>query len=383
MHWRPLQLTLVLAGLLLSAACAHVRAGGRTLERGVAPRAGVVAFSPDGERLALVRGGDLVVLGLDGAVEQTLDGLGARQVDWSEVHGLLVIHEVEGEPRLSRIDPASGERTPLPLEGSPDGVRAWGERLAVVDAHLRPMRFGVVGGIDLISVDPAGPGRPRLSHSVSFPTREGDQDFLAGWLHAMPRPGVGSLAVALYKDPPAVPPSCLIVEVDPVAGEPRRLHEAPGQRFTLPLSFSADGGRLAYTDDAGALHLVDLKSGAVSPGPESPARGLAPTFGPRGRWLHLGGWLVDLSASTSRQLLRDAPEALGTFSPDGGHLAVVDARGLHLFTLARDPAPPLEPDAALAAKLATLRGLLRKNLITETDYLERRDGLLRAAGHLP
>jgi Tol biopolymer transport system component len=294
------------------------------------------AFSPDGERIAFRserEGGGIFVMGATGESANRLAGFGYNPA-WSPDGSEIVCSTRSGDDpttrlgvgQLWRIKLATGEKT-MVSEG--DAVQpSWsphGHRIAY---------WGLAKGFaqrDLWTI-PAGGGEPlavTADAAVDWnPVWSPD----GKWLNFFSDRG-GSMN--LWR-----------VEVDEASG---RVLGAPeplttgGAGFRGPMSLSANGQRVAYTERADASNIervrFDRERERAAGPPEPVTRGSLQIdyldLSPDGEWLvfNSGGkqediYVIRTDGSSRRQLTDDEDKDRGPrWSPDGKRIAFYSARG--------------------------------------------------------
>ncbi|MBI5142978.1 MAG: hypothetical protein HZA20_12450 [Nitrospirae bacterium] len=382
--------TFFLLALVISSGCAGVQHRGGVpapLVAGVSARPGAVAWSPDGERLAVIKGGDLVVLDAASGRSSTIGDVDPVFVDWSPGDDLLVVGNDGGKRLLFTMSADLSRRATLKTIDRPDAAM-WisspelpesigtSGSYAVLSAAADESRIGTFVTYRLEYAEEPGNGRIILAHRAYSPERKVPADYLVGWTHNPVRPVHETLLTPRFRKPPAFPPVTLFATVDPVTGEESELFELSGRRFSVPASWSPDGSRLALTDDAGRLIVYATGSGAYPEPAAGEALGLYPSWNPVGSLIYLGGLLVDPAGNTVRRLISDDPASIGVWSPDGASLAVVTGKGLYIFS-GIAPSTAFDKTAlALRGKLRLLRRLYKDSLVTGDEYRERKRMLL-------
>ena len=89
--------------------------------------------------------------------------------------------------------------------------------------------------------------------------------------------------------------------------------------------------------------------------------------------------------SVQRQLLPDAFESIGVWSPDGRRLAVINEKGLLLFdgfspSYVLPDKPPGEKMMQIRDKLRILKDLLKEGLISDKEFRDRKERYLKKEG---
>ncbi len=372
---KTIQITKILALTLLWAGFSYAEEA--PLLTNVPSRPGAAAWSPDGARLAAIRELTLVLVDLRTNKPQILPVPHPLFVSWAPGTDLLVI--TADDHRLLRVNPDTGASTIVDLPGNPVGAQ-WlvaDTTMFVVTAASRTMSIGTPAEAHLLTIGP-GPPKEIFRWDHMLPTRNPDIDFTTGWVHAGPNPLDDTLLVPEFHDPPQFPPFLLFRVIDPHTGDVEDLFRLETQRLTAAASWSPDGLRLALADHEGNLLLWNEGDEEATAPVGSPAGGFFPTWSPTQNILHFGGHLLK-SDGTLHRRLADDPKAIGFWSPDGTHLALVSkgdltiVSGIEGASLAEDPSETRN-------KIRTLAGLLHEDLISEDDYRVRRNRLRKEKG---
>jgi hypothetical protein len=344
---------------------------------GRAPRPGVVAWAPDGRRLALVGGGWIAILDLPGGARRTIPAPGVLAIDWAPARELLVVERDAAGGRVVALDPETGASRALGADRAIVGAR-WlhgGPEWLAVAGDRQAMSFGTNVELRMLAT---GEGAPRVLHAWTgtLPTRDPDVDLTLGWTAARPNPVDHGIVVPEFRKPPMYAPYLELVQLDPFDGGRVELARAELGLWSADASWSPDGRRLAVAGADGRLRV--LEPGGELRIARGPVRGLHPSFSPREEVVFLGGWLATPDGEPIRELLPRAAGALGVWSPDGARLAVLEGGRLFVFDRVTSAAAPPER-ARLSEALWELGSLRREGLLEERPYRERRDRLRREA----
>jgi hypothetical protein len=113
--------------------------------------------------------------------------------------------------------------------------------------------------------------------------------------------------------------------------------------------------------------------------------GAFPSWNPAGSEIYIGGWLVQSDGNALEQLLPEAHESAGIWSPDGTGLAILYGNNLLYFdgflpTFHAGDRPMDERMIQTRNKLRLLKTLLKEKLISEEEFKMRRARLLANMG---
>jgi hypothetical protein len=372
---------LALATAALACAGSPVAPGAQVLARldAAAPAGpGQLAWSPDGEQLALARPDGLLLLDVERGSTRLLPGAPALTVDWAPAAELLLVEREGAATRAVALDPATGQRRTLHADPALASAR-WlhgGPEWLAVTARREVVSFGTEVRLGLLR---GAGGKVATLHSWddTLPTRDPSVDATGGWLAAVPNPVDHRLVVPVFHKPPIFSPHLRFVSIDPFDPAPVELGRVEAGLWTAAASWAPDGRRLAFAAADGSLRLLHL-DGRIE-APAGPARGRHPSFGPRDDVLFLGGWLVTARGEPLRQLLAGAPGASGLWSPDGHRLAVVDGGRIFVFGGLGGAAPAEAAARRERAREALWRlgELRRAELLERRPYRQQRELLLR------
>ncbi len=374
--------TALIAPILL-AACASVAhpvaVAPPLLERdGVSSGPGAVAWSPDGATLAVVRPDGVLLLDVGNGSSRSVSGPGAVAVDWAPATSLLVVERDAAGGRAVAIDPGTGDRRMLRSDPALVGARwlhggtGWLAVASTREVHSY--------GTHVTAVLTVAAGRqPFEAHrwTAVLPTTDPAADVALGWGAARPNPIDHSLVLPQFRKPPLFPPYVALVGLDPFDAGAEEIGRVDLGRWTATVTWSPDGRRAALSAADGTLRILRRGRREVDV-PVGPARGLHPSWQPRGDVLFLGGSLVTPAGEPIRKLVDRAADAMGFWSAAGDRLAVV--AGGRLFVFGDLPLPPADADAERrrsAARAASweLGSLRSQGLLAPGVYRERRDRL--------
>lgn len=373
----------VVLAALSAAACAGSRARPTApLAAGptpVSPGAASVAWSPDGAALAVVQRGGVVVLELATGRSRAVSSPGAVAVDWSPARALLVTERDARGGRVVELAPDGGGRHVL-HEDPNVVVSRWlhaGAGWAAVAATRDVRSYGTYATLTL-TVALARAAETTYRWSAVLPIRESDTDPGTGWRDARPNPVDHGFLLPELRRPALLAPYVELVSIDPfhpVPVEVARL-DGGGAATAAVASWAPDGRRAAVGSGDGTLRVLG-RDGKLTPARGAVA-GLHPSWHPVADAIFFGGWLLDGEGAPIRQLLADARDAVGIWSPAGDRLAVVAGGELFVFGGLAPPAPADGAGRGRASRRAALweLGALRgEGLVAPTIYLERRDRL--------
>ncbi|KPJ99166.1 MAG: hypothetical protein AMK71_10175, partial [Nitrospira bacterium SG8_35_4] len=219
-----------------------------------------------------------------------------------------------------------------------------------------------------------------------FPTRRLDLEFSSAWLYQGIRPVHETVLTPEYHNPPAVVPYIYFKTVDPVTGIGEEVMKLDSQRFNVSASWSPDGSRLAVANDDGLLIIENTGGPSEHSMPVNyEIRGQHPSWNPEGSQIYLGGWMVRSDGEAVAELVRDAFNSIGLWSPDGEKLAVMTESKTFIFDSIHPsfhaPDRPLDDELMnVRDKLRLLKGLFTDGLILNSEFDVRRAKLFEKIG---
>jgi WD40 repeat protein len=199
------------------------------------------------------------------------------------------------------------------------------------------------------------------------------------------RPVYETILTPRFHKPPVVHPYTEFITVDPVTALESKILRLDANRFNVPSSWSPDGSRLAISDERGLLLIVDVADTDRVEQVNSDVRGHFPSWNPEGSQIYLGGWLMQSDGTAIREVLQDAVDSLGVWSPDGTMLAVLSKGRLHIFDNFSPafimPDRPMDTDKLkLRDKYRLLKDLFKSGLISGSEFKVRKTKLLKNSG---
>lgn len=312
--------------------CLLPAAGGPPRKLVTTTRPTSLAFSPDGETLAL-------------AVTLT-DGKETLLRRYRVADGQLL-----GEARVA------GECSGL----------FWlhGDEVLATQSLLSRFKFGDNHVIRLVRWSAAGELREiMVSERIFMPATF---QVLGGNLAALTKPRLSpwrdEVLLGVLRDPPAFPPYLELVVVPLGGGPARKVAELAPQGSGA--DYRGDGSEVLIAD-GGTLSVQDVWRDTRR---SLPVKGRGElTVSPGGRYLLLGGALY----RETTLVTRFPAEVRGAFGA-GGRLALLHGGRLHLVAGLDDPPSFALPAESERQRLLQLRQLRGKGLINHDDYLEQKE----------
>ncbi len=341
------------------------------------------AWSHDSSRIALINNNQLVIHNTETGESKVISEITPISVDWSPMNDLLVIHETGEGRQLAIVNADNGIVIPLIDKAEPFAARWFGpeDSIVIYSAKVKRLSIGTFVTYMLSRVE--GKAEEEfLSWEGYFPTRSKTADFISGWAYPNIRPVHETLLTPQFHDPPAVPSYTEFRAVDPDTGMVKDILKIYDKRYIVFASWSPDGTRFAATDEKGMLSIID----GDDPGSMKPVnhekRGMAPAWNPHGSQIYSGGWLMQSDGTIIKRLIPDAFNSMGVWSPDGKGLAVISEKGIYLF---ENFSPSfIFPDRPVDAELMQVRDririlkdLLKEGLISEKEFMARKEGLFK------
>jgi hypothetical protein len=327
------------------------------------------AWSPDGERVALGRGGLRLWSPADGRPRRLTDGT-PTALAWSPAGDRLAAAYGRGDHSLLRLHALSG--AVLAETTVPGEVRDlfWPGEGGLLFAATTLRRHSFGGGFLLTLYRWSGTGAPQGTplHDVTLkPLTLRQWGGLLGRIPALALSPLGDeIAYGRLHDPPAFSPYLRLVVRHLESGAEREVTSRP-----LPGAgalFAADGEGLLY-DDGPVTRAIEPWSGRRQG--EWRGSGAPLALSPGGRWLLAGDRLYRDGIESSTFAGLDA----AAFAPAGGRLLL--RRDGRLFVLAGlEEIPPPPPEPAARGPLLWLRRWRATGLITPEEYLAQKQRIL-------
>jgi len=369
--------------ILIFSACASVPkpdidSAGEFIYKGVPSRPGSVAWAKDSSRLAVIKDNSLIIINTESGSAESIKGINPVFLEWSPGDDLLVISENPGNNELVKINPLDYNHSKITVTYSPASVR-WlhpPEDMVVLSLDKNHMKIGTFVTFILTRVI-ADKEKEFFRKDVYFPTLNRTIDFSSGWTHPGIRPLHESVLTPMFHKPPVVAPYTNLKTVDPVTSLESKIIRFNSKRYNVPTSWSPDGSRLAVTNDEGHLEIIDFNNPGIRNTVNFDIQGLAPSWNPMGSQIYLGGWLINSDGAALKQLLPDASDSIGTWSPDGRKLAIInDAKIMHVKYFIPSFIVPDRPLSSFLPlihdKLRILKELYVNRLITFDEFNEKK-----------
>ncbi len=377
--------------LLLIASCATTLESpyfesGHMVIRDVPLRPGTAAWSPDSSRFAIIKNDELLIFNTATGHFRVLDGIVPLYIEWAPGSNLLAVHKTEISNELLKVDVSKETFQIVPIKEEPEAVK-WlypPDRFIVFSKKIISQSIGTFVTYTFTGVDKQNV-QTFYNRDSYFPTRDENIDFTSGWTFAGVRPLHDTVLAPEYHDPPRLPPFTLFKTVDPVIDETYDLFTLSDTIFSAPSTWSPDGSRLAIVDSSGALSIVNVSKPDERLYSEDVVRGRYPSWNSSGSQLYIGGWIVESDGSILEQLIPDARESLGIWSPDGTGLIIVYESDLFYLNgfvpeFHEEDRPMDEELMNAGDKIRLLKNLLNEDLMTVKEFKVRRTRLLANIG---
>ena len=380
------KVTATLFIFLLLVSCATIRksdlfTNAKLLSRDLHFQPGAAAWSPDSKRLAVIKGQGLTIIDTDLGISRTIPGIQPVFIDWAPGKDLLAVNKAEGMNELTEIDPADGTIRTLSARKSLIAAK-WLDppgSYILLDSEVKQRSIGTFVTYKFHRID-HGEEKVFFNLESYFPTREKNIDAISAWTYAGIRPQHDTMLVLEFHNPPAVESFTLFKTADPVITEETGIVKLAGNRFSIPSSWSPDGSRLAITDDKGLLIILDMDKPENMLPVNQDIGGRYPAWNPHGSQIYLGGWLLRSDGSVLGQVVSDAFDSIGIWSPDGTRLAVITGTDLLYFDGFSPSFSGRDKDVSEGKennrdKLRLLKKLLKDGLISNEEFKARRTKL--------
>ena len=296
---------------------------------------------------------------------------------------LYLLYNEGPNRRLASFDTGSMERREIPVPHQPDAVFALpdGKRLLLVSVRLTQKKLWAELSYTASVLDPESSKHTIIYEAQkTIPGRVGPSDYRSAWLWAGLRPFDTEILAVEYVKPPMVMSHLKIGLADYVTGKSREAGRIEHSDMSLPVSWSPDGNRFAFPDLLGRPGIYNIKEARQSgPVMSELITGYYPSWNPQGSQIYFGGYIINSDGSGTEKLIDDGKESMGLWSPDGRMLAIADRGSLYLIRDFRASVIPPDRtyDPALMKKRMLLKELLADKLITEQEYEERCNNLLK------
>jgi WD40 repeat protein len=359
---------------------------GRLIYKDVALKPGAAAWSSDSSRIAVISNGTLSIFTTESGYKHTVPGVKPLFLNWAPGDHLLVINKAGDSNELVEINVHDGTVKSVPLEGLPAAVKWFypPDELIVLYPEVKRQSIGTFVTYRLAIVEK---GKEELFYNrdTYFPARSRDIDTLSGWLYAEVRPLHETVLIPEFHRPPVLAPFTSFRTIDPVIKKEREIVKLSNHRYSIPASWSPDGSRLAVSGDKGLLTIIEVSDPEKSLTVDKNISGAFPSWNPAGSEIYIGGWLVQSDGNALEQLLPEAHESAGIWSPDGTGLAILYGNNLLYFdgflpTFHAGDRPMDERMIQTRNKLRLLKTLLKEKLISEEEFKMRRARLLANMG---
>lgn len=360
-----------------------INSSGKFSFKDVPSRPGAVAWSKNSAKLAVIRDSSLIIIDTESGSAEKIKGINPVFLEWSPGDDLLVINNNGDNSELVKINPLDGRQKTISVNHSPSSVRWFNppEEIVVLSLDKNYMKIGAFVTYIMSKLN-ADKEKEFFRKEVYFPTLDRDIDFTSGWTHPGIRPLHESVLTPVFHEPPVIAPYTTLGTIDPVTSLESSIIKFKSRRYNVPTSWSPDGSRLAVTSDEGHLNIIDINKPAFSNTVNHDIKGLAPAWNPMGSQIYLGGWIVNSDGHASKQLLPDAFNSIGIWSPDGRKLAVIT--GDNIMQVKYFTPTFIAPDRPVNSffplvrdKLRILKDLYMNSLITIDEFNEKQTKILK------
>lgn len=342
-----------------------------------------VSWSGDGRRFAFIANG-LHIYDTSGGEEVKATVNSPFYAAWGMGNNLFVICKEGGRKNLYMVSAESGNKVPatekISLDIEPDAVFPLmdGRRLLLLSTKIKPYSLWTEVNYSLHVYDLKERTKKNIySTTRTLPMKKVPDDYLTGWTQPGLNPSDTLILTMEYVKPPMFPAYLVLSVVDYMTGRVRELGRVEHKKVSVAGSWSPDGKRLVLPDEKGHLKIFDFKGeGQVI---EDNIRGSYPAWDPKGSRIFFGGNLVDSNGENMEMLIANSPDSIGRWSPDGTMMALVSKNALYLL---RDFRPYIVPPDKVVSqdvfkKILLLKELLNEGLLTEEEYNERIEKLLK------
>jgi WD40 repeat protein len=299
-------------------------ASGRLIYRNIPLQPGAVVWSPDSTRIAAIRNNTIYIFDTITEQSRVLSKLKPLFIEWAPGNNLITVHELDGRNELAIADVTNETVESIPVQEQPDAVK-WlhaPDEFIVLSTDLKRMSIGAFVTYKLKKIE-GGNVEVFFNHDSYFPTLKQRFDHMSGWTFAGIRPLHGTVLIPEYHNPPRIEPYTVFKTVDPLTKEIRELYKLKDARFSIPAAWSPDGSHLAITNSKGSLNIVNVNRPDERLHTDDAIRGRFPSWNPAGSQIYIGGWIVQSDGTAVEQLIPDARESMGIWSPDGTGLAIL------------------------------------------------------------
>ncbi|UCH80399.1 MAG: hypothetical protein JSW20_11740 [Nitrospiraceae bacterium] len=346
--------------------------------KGVPLHAGSVAWSNDSSKLAVINDHSIIIIDMVSGSEDMIEEITPSFLSWAPGNDLLAVIKNGDRRKLVRINSNEGRHTYIPLNTSPISARWFNppDDILVISLDVKSMKIGTFATYYLSRVTKYRE-HEFFKGEVYYPTLRSDVDITSGWMYPRIRPLHETVITPMFHKPPVIEPYTDFKTVDPVTGMENEITKFRSRRFSVPASWSPDGSRFAVTNDDGFLTIIDINDSEDARLVRLEITGFVPAWNPEGSQIYLGGWLVNSDGQVLDQMLPDAFHSIGTWSPDGGKLAIVTADNMmyvkHVSPSFIPPDRAFDSFHTLARdKLRILKDLYINGLITINEFNERK-----------
>lgn len=349
---------------------------------GLEPLQQAVAWAPDGQRIAFIKGEKAIVADTQGKTINTIKLKGAKWAAllWSD-GGLFILTRDSAE--ASALRAYGNDLAPsyeMPIQGRAIALHALGQKTILVETRaLKKLSFGVEYLHTLIAMDTDTRATAEVFfHKRIHTGREVFKEEFRGMLSVGPRPLSAEMMLVELITPPAVPAYTRMESVDIITNKRAETQKTRDYLSLARGSWRPDGLALAIESNEGRLLIIDHKGTDITPN-DLEIKGHSPQWSPAGDVIFFGGMLIDETGAVTATLFPEGQDAVGWWSPQGGSLAAINDERLYIISNVSKglSSAELAGRKALGEKLTNLRRLLQEGLIDKQIYEERRAALIK------
>ncbi|TAN40095.1 MAG: hypothetical protein EPN25_08905 [Nitrospirae bacterium] len=350
------------------------------VSEGIAQDPGRVSWHPDSNRLAYVAGA-VHIYDMQTKEQRTVHVDSPYYAAWGKGDDLFILYREDGSKALCRVDGRGQGLKKISLAIEPDAVFPVkdGSQLLLLSVRVFARALWTDYHYGLYLYDLRTGSTKKIHEATNnLSLRKLRPEDLKGLIQPSMNPFDATALVLESVRPPNAPSYLKIMHLDYITGKAEAVGRLNSKSLSVPFSSSPDGRRFAFTDESGRLKIYDHNGGVSDSGFD--IQGRLPAWNPAGSQIYFGGYVVGSSAGGEPELLLPGGAAsLAVWSPDGRKMALVTGDGLWLLDnfIPSFLPPDRVPDRSLSDKIVLLKELLAEGLITDRDYRERYEKLVK------